>query len=795
MPGEGDGVTIRATSSFDAQGAIGESQIRPDLLRAAGVLAALDKLDWAVRGTQLNLLIPPGPVHLLLMRLRAHATFAGQPLRLRITAPEHLLDLPWEFSTVPTLNGRLVPVTKDTELTLVRETGPRPTRERRDSDVIVVADALGLQGEVRIDDAVTIDLPENTGRAARDAALIGEVLAGTSYEFLPVPAADPKSLRESLAAPAFGFYFGGHHTAEGVVLHSDDRTRAAVFPDLELAERLGAAGVEVAVFAACETATGGDCAPLARRAVEHGVKFAIGMYGPLDHADGERFAEAFFAALATDAPVEDAVAAGRRQIYNKLTQPFVYAAPDEPLSFRRPLPPLPPSDVFRAWWLPPDWASRQDPAPIDDALACRADLLLGIGRQPLTAIVADRAGAGLADELNGLQRAFPQHAENLVRQWYDVNASGSVPTDPDDLASRTDRRESFRDQHKRDPTRVGVVLRYALPARAVWASEAPAADLARNLAAVRRIVRHAGIVLQISAGDPMDALLAAADVAAAATRTGLTDVDVLTRVAPGGSGPAERTLHDVASAVTRARRARGLEPAWPGPAPDDRPVVAALNAGAAPPGGDERRFLLLVRDWAPEGYERLLEAYAVHREGPGFYAALAAAATREQHLERWLSALPADRAVDPGGMRLDWHGPQRTADMLIATAERTGHPRAGEFAVLWKHLAADPCVTEIAEGCVPPGGPRLWEPETVRLWARHRDVSAVEIDVRTPSFWAMISQTPVTRALADRLTALPSALTTLVGLRAGTPHFDATDLDDVERLSLIVRPYRRGKAL
>lgn len=791
LSGQGDVVTIRATSSFDAQGAIGGSTIPPNQLRAAHVRAAQGKLDWAVWAARLNLLVPPGPVGNLFSLLRAEAALLDQPLFLRVSGPGDLLDLPWEFSTVPTLNGRFVPIALDADVFLVRETTVVRPRDRPASDVIVVAEATALQGEVFLDEATSLVLPEHIGRPARDAALIGEALAGTSYQLRPVAAADDRGLSDSLAAPAFGFYFCGHHSADGVVLHAagdgSGRTRAGVVPDGDLAERLGAAGVSVAVFAACDTAVGGDCAPLARQAVEQGVAVAVGMYGPVSHVDSEQFAEAFFAALSTDIPVEEAAAKARRRITSSLTLPFVYAAPGEPVSFRRPLPPLPPSDVFRAWWLPPEWVARRDPVPIDDDRACRVDLLLGIGRQALTAIVADRPGAPLAAELTGLQREFPADAENLVRQWYEVSALGSVPTSFEDLSTRADRREALREQQNRDPSRVGLVLRYALQPRAVWGSEAPATSLARYLAAVRRIAARAAIVLQVSADDPMDALLATADVAAASSRIGLTDVDVLTRVAPGRPGVPEPV-----STVNRARHLRGLDPASLDSVPGDD-LIEALNAGAVPPGGDERRFLLLVRDWSPEGYEQLLEAYAVRRDAPGFHAALAAAATREEHLERWLAALPSKRPVDPDQMRLDWLGPQRTADMLIATAARTGHPRAAEFAVLWKHLAADPCVTELTADSVPPSGPRGWEPETVRMWARHRDVSDVDLDVRGPAFWAMISQTPVTRALAHRLAALPSPLSSLVGLAGEAADFDATDLDDVERLSLIVRPYRRGK--
>lgn len=815
-------------------------EVRKLLTETAGkVIGAADLpgqgVDRRTLGRTAELdLFPPRRAQEQLRQTRRRLGRVGLRILLSVADaddPEGLLDLPWECANVPaTTTGAGNLALRDELLSIVRvvATPEQPVTESLTRQVVLV-DASGVAGDQRIVSTQTV-LNFGPGGTARDGGLIRGELNGTPFEPFTVPKPTVSSALGGWDR-AWAFYFFGHHldregpTGErlrGLVLPTSKMDQVGLLGHGQVAATLAERNVVLAVFAACASAGGPDgsgTGSLARSVAAEGVRYAVGIYGPTNHLSMEDFAESLFREVASGAAVDAAIAVARHAHDAKNAIPMLYTCvPDDLVAYQSPVK-LPAPAAFRGWWVDPAWVPSGRPLPVSDANPARLDVLLALSTGPVTMVVADEAGKNLRAELHGLSATAGKHSQSRV--WHSLDAKYAAPesltalaevvTGPD--GGRPDA-EEFADQYSNDSTGLGLVVTYSVEPGTVWTYQGAASKrLARFVRLRDTEVQDAALVIQVCAEEPADALVAVLDVAEGAL-TKKWSFDVVTRVQPGTAvgepvhSMAERPLTALADLVAHSITRRGLMPPWPlsssSAVPGDSPgapaqvaaaVVGELNADQeVVPGGDERRFLLMVRDWAPAYFLPLLVEHAAERAPTGWWHGLAAAAPFDDHLQRWFeSACRSGRPeFDRPEIPLDL-SPSIVAALVWVASRQSG---GAQLVAGWAR-AAD-ASTERLLTADPATPPERWfaePPQVIRRWTDGRKTVAALMDAdlgSTRGFWAVLSSLPVDRQMLEAFEQLPDWLRQVVNPHAYLFETDPARAELLEVLGRVLRPYRRA---
>ncbi|WP_406486013.1 CHAT domain-containing protein [Streptomyces phaeochromogenes] len=649
----------------------------------------------------------PGAVGKLFRAALANTGQGRDGVRLCIeTDDPELAAVPWEISCVD-VNGR--GAVEDREflfrhpaLSVVRRPvpGARPSRAEPSSDpvdTVILCTALDVS-----DPHERLGLPVRSANAPKHLSRqsledVARRLDALRYEVV-VPA-DPVTydgLCDELGSPASVFCFGGHGTTEGIVVAgADGREAPTPIPPDDLARILREAGVQIALLAACHTATEQGVSregthngwnSVAGALVDGGVPWVIGVRGPVADSVAADLTREFLLGLAAQDSVENALAHARVRITTGGWLPVLYTSVYMPDVRLRPRAPVVGAPGLRAFPVQGE-ADVSEPLAWDDR-PCRLDVLWGLDRGPVRGVLADRPGTDLVRELQDVEcgplRAVtrpPKRSaavgeqtaskeEALVRrEWYGVRCDGGeVPRSVGSLALMVSRRYDWTRHLKHDPdgSSLGFVVshRVAGPGAGAeyrggngWAAaDARAAvDLVRAIGA---LLRGAAVVLHVTGADE-EAVLRAAEEAggllrpppdssavlpAVLTRVGRGDTDRRSTAPgtqdsrPSGSGdpPPSDDLFD--QMLEREEQAELGEPEDPREV-HARERLRKLAAKQKEPRDEARLLVGYFRDGPRADVEALLRVLARDdRDGAARYASLAAAAFRDDHLDIWLEA-------------------------------------------------------------------------------------------------------------------------------------------------------------
>ncbi|MDX2682905.1 CHAT domain-containing protein [Streptomyces sp. NY05-11A] len=657
---------------------------------------------------------------------------AGVRLCIETTDPE-LAAVPWEICTVEvnTAGGgpeRRFLYRHEAVSVARRRVGsfrpPEAEAFARESGPVVVATALDV-----VDRHGRFGLQERKPGvgghiSAISAAQAADRLQGTRYE--PVVTQDPVSrdqLCAVLAPHAWAFVFGGHGTADGIVLTGPGgREDLELMTATDLARVLHAANVQVAVLAACHTATergpGAVDTPsgwssVAGTLVDGGVPWVIGIRGLVDDKVAAELTRQFLAGLRDGDSVENALARARDEVGNPGWLPVLHTSESAPDARFRPPAQTVAREELTAF---PAVSGERATAGrlVYDEGPCRLDVLWGLDRGPIRGVLADRPDTRLADELDRVEDGplapattppgrreagttlFPRRPAPATtppgrreagttlfprRQWYELRCDGAeVPGSSDALNLLVSRPYGWNLHMKAHPdgSSTGFVVCWDAPRHCAASAVRPAVDLMR---AVASLLPGAAVLLHIR-GDDEEALLGAAEEAAGSlparddgsgiapavlTRVRWGDTAWRTTTETGRPRDAEAAVPpDAASSgqltararADRYKRKRGQPDAAEQRLNAARTFIAELEAD------DEDSGLLadpaflaseVFRVGTRPAVEALLTVLARERDDDEErYASLAAAATREDHLDVWLAAaegLPTASGEPAAGAR------------------------------------------------------------------------------------------------------------------------------------------------
>lgn len=620
---------------------------------------------------------------------------AGVRLCIETTDPE-LAAVPWEICSVEVNTAGGGPERRF----LYRHEAVSVARRRVRSFRPPEAEAFAREtGPVVV--ATALDVFDRHGRfglqerkpgvgghiSAISAVQAADRLQGTRYE--PVVTRDPVSrdeLCDVLATQAWAFVFGGHGTADGIVLTGPGgREDLELMTATDLARVLYAAKVQVAVLAACHTATeagsGAVDTPsgwssVAGTLVDGGVPWVIGIRGLVDDKVAAELTRQFLAGLKDGDSVENALARARDEVGKPGWLPVLHTSESAPdARFRAPAPAVAREELtaFPAVSGERATAGRL----VYDEGPCRLDVLWGLDRGPIRGVLADRPDTRLADELDRVEygplapattppgRRATGTALLPRRQWYELQCDGAeIPGSPDALNLLVSRPYGWNAHLKAHPegSSTGFVVCWDAPRGCAAGAVRPAVDLMR---AVASLLPGAAVLLHVR-GDDEEALLGAAEEAAGSlparddgsgiapavlTRVRWGDTSWRTATETGRPRDADAAVHpDAASSgrltararADRYKRKRGQQDAAEQRLNAARAFIAELEAD------DEDSDLLadpaflaseVFRVGTRPEVEALLTVLARERDDDEErYASLAAAATREDHLDVWLAA-------------------------------------------------------------------------------------------------------------------------------------------------------------
>lgn len=647
---------------------------------------------------------------------------AGVRLCIETTDPE-LASVPWEISSVDVNTTGAGPEWRF----LYLHEAVSVARRRVASFLPTQAEAFAREARGPVVVATALDVFDRHQRfglrgakpgagghvSAASAMQAAGRLRGTGYE--PVVPQDPISrdqLSAVLATPAWAFVFGGHGTADGIVLTGPGGPEdLELLPAAELARILREAKVQVAVLAACHTATetgAGTADPhsgwssVAGTLVDGGVPWVVGIRGLVDDTVAAELTRVFLSGLHDGDSVENALARARGAVHTSGWLPVLHTSASVPdARFRLPAPAVAREELAAFPVVSPQRATAD--RLVYDTGPHRLDVLWGLDRGPIRGILADRPGARLADELHLVEygplapvskpperppavRQQPAPGTELLtrRQWYEVPCHGvEIPGSPDALNLLVARPYGWNAHLKVHPdgSSMGFEVCWDAADGCAPGDVRPAVDL---MGAIDSLLPGAALVLHIR-GDDEEALLSAAEEAARSLParddgSGIAPA-VLTRVRWGDTAwhtptesapPADATAGhrdaqpsgrlSARGRVDRYKRKRGQQDADERRLNDARKLIEELEAD------EEDSDLLrdpaflateLFRTGTRPEIEALLRVLALERDDDeGRYASLAAAATRDDHLDVWLAAAeglptptgePAEgaRPVDP----------------------------------------------------------------------------------------------------------------------------------------------------
>ncbi|MFI5792999.1 CHAT domain-containing protein [Streptomyces sp. NPDC051677] len=619
---------------------------------------------------------------------------AGVRLCIETADPE-LASVPWEISSVAVNAAGAGPERRflyghEAVSVARRHAGSFQQTEAEgfahESGPVVVATALDV-----FDGRGRFGLPERkagvgghiSATSARQAAYR---LKDTRFE--PVVTQDPVSraqLRDVLGTKAWAFVFGGHGTPDGIVLTGPGGEGLELMTATELAGALVAAKVQVAVLAACHTATEkgtgvadtpSGWSSVAATLVKGGVPWVIGIRGLVEDKVAAELTRHFLAGLKDGDSVENALARARNEVPKHGWLPVLHisgSAPDA--RFRLPAQAVAREELTAFPALSEKRAMAGRFVYDDDKGPCRLDVLWGLDRGPIRGVLADRPGTRLADELDRVEwgplapattpPGRPVEGTTLLprRQWYELPCDGAeIPGSVDALNLLVSRPYGWNAHVKAhsDGSSMGFVVCWDAPEGCAAGAVRPAVDLMR---AVASVLPGAAVLLQVRGSDE-EALLGAAEEAAkrlparddgsgiapaVLTRVrwgdtawhGLTETDPPGDADAAGHPDAQSSEHLTLSALAELyERETGQQDAAEQRLNVAKKDIAELKAGRLSHLMTDPVFLAkyLFRTRARPETEALLTVLAREPDDEERYASLAAAATREDHLDVWLTA-------------------------------------------------------------------------------------------------------------------------------------------------------------
>ncbi|WP_234581835.1 CHAT domain-containing protein [Micromonospora sp. MH99] len=760
-------------------------------------------------------------------------TLAGRArIRVLLTGAAEIVDRKWEAAPIPRVLGGFTVLGQEPDVSLVRVVdGPTSRPRAVPSRRVVVATATDLSGHHLLPDGESVSLRTASGRAPRDAALIRDALQPARFEVVTLDGVTKQRLRSALIDRSYAVVFCGHHVAApapGLLVHADDEDAPATAELLKhnwVAANVTDAKPALAVLVACGSGEPvGPYGSLARRLAEGGVPLVVGIYGTVSHYDAEQFVATFFEQLVLGTPADLAVAGARSGFSRHDALPVLYTHGLAFLDQRAPAPELPTPDTYQTWALTRSWSPGTSALPVDDARRVGLDLICTLDRGPATVVLADakRRSRALGDALTAAEETFQHEATRrrrtfARRRWYEYEAANNIPDTAETWLQLAGNPPALRAvlESRPDGATLGLVVTAETPATQ-WEYGGEWAKRIAMFAAFRDAeLPGAALVLRIVSPEPLDAVLAAQDVAA---RLDGQRVELLCHVLPWTTSRVQRARSVLlpgdgpagfGAAVAEVRQRYGLDAPTPPVAGGSRPtpiaaavqaLVAAVNADS--PGlAAEVGLLLDVRDWLRDCYEPLLAAYARDRAGPGRYAALIAAAATDDHLDHWL-----DEAIKAGRPPLPDEAPAQVMRTEVVDAllwalhrRRPTDTATRDLIEGWLELRDGESVQRLMGTPRAEFGNGRWaeeDPAVVRRWARAVRLGPEHLARAfpdRPGYWAALSQMPLKPELVERVLTLDPPFPLVVGLSntTGSTGADVTDADLVAVLRHAYLPPNR----
>jgi len=456
-----------------------------------------------------------------------------------------------------------------------------------------------------------------------------------------------------------------------------------------------------------------------------------------------------------------------------------------------------------AYRVPLDWRPGRAPCPVSDAYRVDLGAWLCLDRGASTCVVVARAGTALADALNKVERGPVRHGRALGPEfpeqvWHVVNVDA--------------------DEHELRSLRGGSAMPALVvnwPAGGYDAAWLPSRQAGAAYERIREALPDAPVVLVVQAGEPADAIAAAAEIGRhlrSADRG--RPVEVLTQVRPGDPdlpspepalpGDPDLVAHRLIATVTTLLQARSV-PVRPYPA-DDGPRDAAADPQAvavkivdvlvrSSPWGDpaiEALALALIRDHASRYFVAVVRRHSAHRAGSARWASLHAAAEVDDYVDVWLEAAPEVGA--PGQVPRSLRDSRLVEAVLLGLLRQRGAAEIGP----WRDAARHRCeatwrvAQQVAGGKADADFFQSASAEVGLAAIRAAAGNPLLADLPAPeasaAWWAAVGRSPLTERTVATLADLGAPARWVAGLTADGDEPDPGLAEILQQMRTAMRP-------
>ncbi|MFM9264957.1 CHAT domain-containing protein [Tychonema sp. BBK16] len=260
-----------------------------------------------------NVLLPKGVRNLLISSIKKLQPDEG--LRLRLILDPSLTSIPWEYLYIAPEIGP-----KDSTGFLALD--PRISIVRH--EILPIAGELDSTPKVRrllVALASSKDEPLDIAKECSNIKSALKDVPGIEPDF--VQDATSQQLFDKLITRADIFHFAGHGifnqvTGKGEIVLLTEDGNSAPMPAENLALILRGAGVQLAVFGACETGRRNDqnvWGSVVTALMNVGIPASVAMQYKIQDESAIAFSRSFYQALAAGLPLDGAVSAGRRAVF------------------------------------------------------------------------------------------------------------------------------------------------------------------------------------------------------------------------------------------------------------------------------------------------------------------------------------------------------------------------------------------------------------------------------------------------------------------------------------------------
>lgn len=260
-----------------------------------------------------NVLLPKGVRNLLISSIKKLQPDEG--LRLRLILDPSLTSIPWEYLYIAPEIGP-----KDSTGFLALD--PRISIVRH--EILPIAGELDSTPKVRrllVALASSKDEPLDIAKECSNIKSALKDVPGIEPDF--VQDATSQQLFDKFITRADIFHFAGHGifnqvTGKGEIVLLTEDGNSAPMPAENLALILRGAGVQLAVFGACETGRRNDqnvWGSVVTALMNVGIPASVAMQYKIQDESAIAFSRSFYQALAAGLPLDGAVSAGRRAVF------------------------------------------------------------------------------------------------------------------------------------------------------------------------------------------------------------------------------------------------------------------------------------------------------------------------------------------------------------------------------------------------------------------------------------------------------------------------------------------------